>query len=126
MIIVDTDVLIEIFDKNSRSGEAALNAILENREPFCTTSINQHELLYGIMKYNKHVPEELSAIPILDYTKRDADLSPHLELELEKKGKRIARMDAMIAAVAINNKAKFYTNNKKHFREFKEFGLELL
>lgn len=126
MIIIDTDVLIEIFDKNSQSGEAALNAILENREPFFTTSINQHELLYGIMKYNKHVPEELSAIPILDYTKRDANLSPRLELELEKKGKRNARMDAMIAAVAINNKAKFYTNNKKHFKEFKEFGLELL
>ncbi len=125
MIIVDTDVLIEIFDKNSESGQVALDAIVGSMEPFCTTSINRHELLYGVMKYNKKVPEELSAIPILDYTKCDAELSPQLELALERKGKKIARMDAMIAAVAINNKAKFYTNNKKHFMEFKEFGLEL-
>jgi predicted nucleic acid-binding protein len=41
------------------------------------------------------------------------------------KGKKIARPDAMIAAIAINAGAKLYTNNISHFKAFESFGLEL-
>lgn len=45
MIVLDTDVLIEIFDKKSVVGEDIL-AEVEGYE-VATTSINLHEILYG-------------------------------------------------------------------------------
>ena len=125
MIVVDTDVLIEIFDKHSDFGEIALGRIRNSKEPFCTTAINQHELLYGVIKYNKHYTEEILEIPTLEYTKQDAELSSRLEFDLESKGRKIARLDTMIAAISINNSAKLYTNNHKHFQDLQTFGLDL-
>ena len=54
-------------------------------------------------------------IPTLEYNKEDAKLAAELEWKTEIKGRKIARADAMIAAIVINNNAKLYTNNKKHF-----------
>ncbi len=124
MIVIDTDILIEIFDKKSALGESALDKIAKSNEPFCTTSINQHEVLYGIFKYGKGTDDMLQ-IPTLSYTRQDAAVSSRLEYALEAKGKKTARMDTMIAAIAINNGAKLYTANHKHFKEFAEFGLQL-
>jgi len=42
MILLDTDVLIEIFDRESERGDEALEAILGSGEDFATTSINLH------------------------------------------------------------------------------------
>ena len=54
MILVDTDVLIEIFDKNSKKGEDALQRIEEAGEDIALTSLNLHEILYGLYKYADH------------------------------------------------------------------------
>ena len=43
-------------------------------------------------------------------------LAADLELVTEAKGKKIARIDAMVAAITINSNARLFTNNKKHFR----------
>jgi predicted nucleic acid-binding protein len=40
MIVLDTDVLIEIFDKHSAIGDDALGRILEKRDSIATTAIN--------------------------------------------------------------------------------------
>jgi len=45
-IIVDTDVLIEILDRNSDEGDEALRKILESSENISITAINLHEILY--------------------------------------------------------------------------------
>jgi tRNA(fMet)-specific endonuclease VapC len=47
MIVIDTDVLIEILDKKSEKGGDALNRILQSGEEIATTTINMHEILYG-------------------------------------------------------------------------------
>jgi predicted nucleic acid-binding protein len=52
-------------------------------------------------------------------------LASKIELEVEKKGKIACRTNAMIAAITINNGAKLYTFNIKHFEAFQELGLEL-
>ncbi len=41
-------------------------------------------------------------------------------------GKIACRTDAMIAAITINNGAKLYTFNLKHFEAFRGLGLEIL
>ena len=124
MIIVDSDVLIELLDRKSEKGEQALKQTIESNEEVATTVISLHEVLYGLNKYGKPV-QELLLLPILSYTKKDAVLSSKIELEAEKKGKPVCRTDAMIAAITINNNAKLYTFNLRHFEALQDIGLEL-
>jgi len=124
MIIIDTDVLIEIFDKKSEKGDEALKKIIKSGEKISITVITLHEILYGLQKYAKPV-KEVMQLPVLDYTKDDAVLAAKLELEMEKTGTTIRRTDAMIAAITINNGAALYTLNTKHFRRMRPLGLKL-
>ena len=86
MIIIDSDVLIEILDRKSLKGDQALKQITESKEEVATTVISLHEVLYGLHKYGKPI-KELLLLPILSYTKKDAVLASKIELEVEKKGK---------------------------------------
>jgi tRNA(fMet)-specific endonuclease VapC len=124
LIIIDSDVLIEILDRKSKKGDQALEQAIESGEEAATTAISLHEVLYGLNKYGKPV-EELLLLPILSFTKKDALLSSRIEIEAEKRGKIIGRTDSMIAAITINNGAKLYTFNQKHFRNLQIYGLTL-
>lgn len=62
-------------------------------------------------------------LEVTDFTKNDAALSAKLEVKAEKKGNKAPRLDAMIAAVAINRGFKLFTFNKKHFEFFDELVL---
>lgn len=124
MIVLDTDVLIEIFDKESERGDEVLEKIVESGENISITAINLHEILYGLRKYARPVKEVLQ-LPVLSYAMEDASLSAKLELEMERRGTPIRGADAMIAAVAINNGASLYTLDLKHFQPLKTHGLKL-
>jgi predicted nucleic acid-binding protein len=119
MILVDTDVLIEIFDKHSTKGEYALKTLERTGEEITIASITLHELLYGLQKYGKTKTPEIERLETIEFTKEDAILSSKLELDAEKQGQKVPRMDTMIAAIAINRKAKLFTFNQKHFQQFK-------
>ena len=122
MIILDTDIIIEIYDKKSAYGESSLRKIEESGDNFYTTAINTQEVLYGLPKYAKQA-EYILQIPTLEYNREDAKLAAELEWRTETKGKKIARVDAMIAAITINNNAKLYTNNRKHFSNIADLEL---
>ena len=92
MIVLDTDVLIEIFDKRSGKGDEALRKTLESDDKISITAINLHEIMYGLHKYAKPVREVLQ-LPVLDFGKEDAQLSAKLEAETEKAGTTIRRCD---------------------------------
>ncbi len=119
MILVDTDVLIEILDENSKKGDAALKTLEEAGEDITLTSLNLHEIHYGLYKYADNLKiEKILMFDIVDFTKEDANLSAKLEVKAERKGNKTPRFDTMIAAVAINRGLKLFTFNKKHFKEF--------
>ena len=122
MIILDTDVLIEIFDRKSEKGNIALEKLERSGEDIAITSISLHEILYGHYKVNKKI-KDIMQINTIEFNKNDAELSAKIEFELEKKGKTIFRADAMIAAITINRKAKIYTFNKKHFQVISQLEL---
>lgn len=124
MIVLDTDVLIEILDKRSMKGDEALKKLLDSGEDISTTAINLHEVLYGLQKFAKPVREILQ-LPVLNYTKKDAVLSARIELHAEGLGVPIRRTDAMIAAITINNGASLYTLDFKHFKPLESIGLKL-
>jgi tRNA(fMet)-specific endonuclease VapC len=124
LILVDTDVLIEIFDKNSKKGDDALQRIESAGEDITLTSINLHEILFGLYKYaDNNKIEKIKLLDIVDFTKADAALSAKLEVKAEEKGEKVPRFDAMIAAVATNRGLKLFTFNEDHFEGFE--GLTL-
>jgi predicted nucleic acid-binding protein len=124
LILVDTDVLIEIFDKNSEKGDDALQRIESVGEDITLTSINLHEILFGLYKYaDNNKIEKIKLLDVVDFTKDDAELSAKLEVKAEKKGAKVPRFDAMIAAVAINRGFKLFTFNKDHFEGFENLVL---
>ncbi len=122
MIIVDTDVLIDIFDKQSERGVLALQKLDRSGEDIAITSITLHEILFGHYKLNKKV-KDIVQINTIEFGKKDAEVSARIEHNLEKKGKTASRTDIMIAAIAINRRAKIYTFNKKHFQNIKDLKL---
>ena len=124
MIVADSDVLIEILDRKSDRGDEALERLVGSGEEVATTSVSLHEVLYGLNKYGKPVDEVL-LLSVLAYSKKEALISSKIELEAERKGKKVSRTDAIIASIAISNNAKLFTFNKKHFSIFSSFGLEL-
>ncbi|MEM3731738.1 MAG: type II toxin-antitoxin system VapC family toxin [Candidatus Bathyarchaeia archaeon] len=124
MIVLDTDVLIEVFDKKSVKGDEVLRSLEKKGEDIAITVINLHEILYGLKKY-AHPVKEVLLLPVLDFTKRDAVLSADLELRAEEVGLPIRRADAMIAAITMNRGATLYTFDQKHFEPLKRFGLKL-
>jgi len=80
MILLDTDALIEILQKDSRRGEKALNLIEEHGDP-ATTTLCLHELLYGLHKRGVGIPEMLRDLTALPFTRTDSLLSAQLEPE---------------------------------------------
>jgi len=119
-----SDVLIEIFDRQSVKGDEALRKLVNRGEDVATTVINLHEILYGLEKYAKPV-REILLLPTIEYMKRDAQLSAELELKAERLGKLVRRTDAMIAAIVLNRGALLYTFDLKYFSVFRDFGLKL-
>ena len=123
MIIIDSDVLIEIFDKHSTKGDLALEKLDELGEDIAITSLSLHEVLFGIYKYGNEKVKKIEHLETLAFARNDATLSAKLEFDCERKGKMVSRIDAMIAAMAINRKAVLLTFNKKHFQPFSKLKL---
>ena len=124
MILLDTDVLIEILDKESEKGDELLASLEGADEELGTSSINMHELLYGLKKYARS-DAKVSQLWVVPYAKANADLSSRLELAAERRGRPVRRLDSMIAAVAINRSARLSTMDTAHFEQFAKDGLKL-
>ena len=123
MIILDTDILIEIFDKKSQKGDQALERIEQSGEDIAMTSVSLHEILYGLYKFEKKRISAVEKLETIEFSKEDAILSARLELDAEQRGCLLSRTDAMIAAIALNRKAKLFTYNQKHFRSIPKLSL---
>ena len=123
LILLDTDIIIEVLDKDSYKGQELMLKIIESGEEYCTSSVNMHEVLYGIEKYSRDSRLVLQ-IPTLEYSKNDNELSAVLELDAERKGGAVPRMDAIVASIAINNGCSLYTLDN-HFEVFTDKGLKL-
>jgi tRNA(fMet)-specific endonuclease VapC len=123
MIIIDTDVLIEIFDKKSIKGDDAVNKIESSGEDIAITAINLHEILYGLYKSSKKKIEGLDQIQTIEFDREDAKLAEKLEVQVEKEGHIIDRTDSMIASITINRKAKLFTFNQRHYQNIKQLSL---
>ena len=123
MILLHTDVIIEALDKKSDTGNTLMRRIIESGEECCTSSVNMHEVLYGIGKFSKD-SHMILQITTPGYNKNYSELYSALELSAEKKGRSVPRMDTIVASVAINNGCSLYTLDD-HFEVFTDNGLKL-
>ena len=127
MILLDSDVLIEIFDKFSKKRKVLLGKLKQLEEELVTTAINLDEVLYGIYKVismQRLAPDHpLWRFPALPFTVKDADVAAQLEVKLERQGKKKPRGDNLIAAIDLNNGCKLFTLNKTHFSDIPRLEL---
>jgi tRNA(fMet)-specific endonuclease VapC len=122
MILVDTDVLIEILDKRSEKGDEALSRIEESGEEVAVSALTMHEALYGVRKYGKTSTDRIQLLEVIPFGRAEAVLSSEIELRCEMKGRKIPRVDSMIAATAMSSGAKLFTYDR-HFEDIEGLAL---
>jgi predicted nucleic acid-binding protein len=123
LIIINTDALIEILDKQSIVGQQIVEKIRKSNDSFAITALTLMKVLYGFIKFQKNVPP-IHLLQICDFSKKDAQKATELQIDLEKKGKIIDKTFVMTGAIAINKCAYLCTLDKK-FYDLSEYGLKL-
>ena len=122
-IILDSDVLIEVFDKQSTKGTQIYKKIISSKDNIAITALTLYETLYGFLQYQKSY-QHLLSFPVCEFSREDAYRAAQLEVSLAKQGKKIKRTDIMIASTVINRNGILYTFDKE-FRVLENFGLKL-
>jgi predicted nucleic acid-binding protein len=128
LIFLDSDVLIEILERNSKKSKQIFE-ILENHiiEEVVISALVLEEVFFGILKVtgNQRLIEDhpILEIPVINFTKQDALLAAEIEYEMEKLGKKKPRVDSLIASSVINHQGSLFTLNIKHYEDISNLNL---
>ena len=71
MIFIDTDVLCQILDKNSKKGEGIFQKLEQSGENFAITAITLYETLYLFMRRGKDA-SQIHLLRVFEFSKEDA------------------------------------------------------
>ncbi len=128
MVCLDTSFVIDIL-RGNKEVDSILDKFDNSEEDIYVTTPTIMEIVKGAyLKTNIHeeiikIKEFLMSIIIFDFNEQSAFKAGEIEANLRKKGEMIDLEDIMIAAIAIHNKERLITRNKKHFERIK--GLEI-
>jgi tRNA(fMet)-specific endonuclease VapC len=124
MIVLDTDVLIDIL-----AGEEPWATWFEERLPsrsLATTSINRFELLAGA-----RTPDEaaklhifLRPLTVLPFDREAADRAGDAAAELRRQGNSLPMADLAIAGICLELGGSLLTRNRRHFDRIDGLRLE--
>ena len=116
-VLVDTSIWIDFFRNKSLPTSQNLLHLLDN-DHACTTGIVITELLRGARDEGelKRVRELLKPVLITAPQEKTWEEAGHLAYKLSKKGLTIYTVDAVIAAIAKENKLALFTTDK-HFSQ---------
>lgn len=124
-ILVDTDVLIEAFE---RRNEAILGKLFNYN--IYVSYVSLYEYLYGFKYIGKDVVKEkdmLEKVVNIVYPSQDVILKAlEIDVDLSGKGEKIPQADIIIAATAIVLGMPLYTMDLTHFSRLKRYGLKLV
>lgn len=114
MILLDTNILIEVFKGNAHIITTIQDAGLEN---LALSSITAMELYYGAFNRLElqRIRKNLSAFQILHITTAISETATHL-IERYAKSHNLQIPDALIAATALENHCELLTLNVRDFR----------
>jgi predicted nucleic acid-binding protein len=115
MIVVDTDVLIELMKGAEDIPE----------EPLAITTITLYEFLRGARDVDTAASILTENFVVLTETPESIKLSARIWQDLKKEGAIVPDADIIIAGIAIANRLPLWTSNRKHFERFRRYGLVL-
>lgn len=126
MACLDTNVLIDLGKVRRLTHAAAMakvSELLRRGETICTTRLNVAELWYGIEAATdraselQQVQDVLDIVTVLELDETSAIEFGRLQARLRSLGRPTGIMDALIAAVCLNNGQTLVTRNTKHFTD---------
>jgi len=116
--LLDTDTCVDALKRNERVIERLLAAA---REDIVVSVITEAELRTGAAKSSapgktaRLVENFLKPLTVLEYTSEDAAAYARIRAKLERAGKPIGPLDALIAAQAVGRKLTLISNNQREF-----------
>ena len=123
MILLDTNILIEILKNNQKT----LQQVSGLTPPLAVSSITAMELIYGARNKQevKKLERFINKFQVIHLAPNISILALKL-ISLYAKSHTLDIPDALIAATAIQNKIKILTYNTKDFKYIPEIDLVLL
>ncbi len=125
MILLDTDVLIEIEHGN----DAIIGKLAELRQTnpgnITITSAVYAEFVFGYVQQNKMPPPQLDLFDVVDFDKESALVFARKKRELEQKGKPVPIFDLITASCAITQSS-LLVSMDQHYQEISGLKLILL
>ena len=126
MILLDTDVCVEILHKNA--------SVLERRrqedDSLSVSFMTAAELYYGAAKssqmaHNRNLVEKfLLTVNIIHSDAEIVRTYGELKAQLEKTGIPLADADLLIAATAMERCTKLITGNSRHYKRIEQLRIE--
>jgi predicted nucleic acid-binding protein len=114
-ILLDTSVLIDVLRRRNGRREA-LAVLVRAHESLATTSLNIAELYAGMRPGEEASTEALlDGLECFDLTGNAARLAGKLKNQWSKRGQTLSLADALIAAIAIEERCALLTDNRKDF-----------
>ena len=126
MRILDTDVCMEIL----RGNREVISRRSVVADSVASTWITAAELYYGAAKSKAPeknrvlVSEFLTTVKVLDLDLAAVQHFGSLKADLERRGRRLADADLLIASVALSRGAILVTGNRGHYARIPDLQLE--
>lgn len=117
--MLDTNICIYAIKNKPES--VIRKVLAQNPEDLCISVVTYAELMHGVVKSQAVEKNRiamslfLSAITVLDFNSRAAEVYGEIRAELEKKGTPIGPMDLLIAGHAKSQNLVLVTNNTREF-----------
>ena len=124
--MLDTDISSFVI----RGTNATLKRkVVSKTGALCMSAITYHELFYGArMRESKRLESVIEAlvemVPVVEFSADAASRAGEIRSVLDKAGKTIGVMDALIAANALTEGCVLVTNNMSHFSRIPELTIE--
>lgn len=125
MVVADTDVLIDAFDKAREPMRRRLLSLVERGE-LATTAVSLYELTCGPRTTAGQLEvlhAALHGVEVLPVTRGAAELAAAANRYLGQRGLAIAAPDALIAGVCIGRGLPLLTRNREHFARIPQLSL---
>jgi|SRR3989344_1261910 len=127
MVCLDTDVIIN-FLRNDKSSVELLKKMISEGKVLTTTAVNSFELWKGAYRSRSEsglgaVEKFLASVNIFSLDERSSKKAAEIFEGLASRGETVDSLDVLIGAIAIQNREKILTLNRKHFERIP--GIEL-
>ena len=83
LIIINTDALVEILDRQSKIGQQLVEKIQKSNDGFAITALTFMTVLHGFTKLQKNIPP-INLLQICDFTKKRCSKSGRIAIRFRK------------------------------------------